>query len=200
MGTGIARPVTHRSTPWQRRTAYIGRPGPALAASLAVLALLLALGCSGHYKRGLRDLAVAPDQRLADRVEDMVEAARRARAAAEAAAAALRGASEADELSARARRRVNEAEAEAFEFARQELIVLDLLPPGDEAAATLREAMRDTAAALDETVRLLRRREAAPQAPSGDSGEAIDRAAAAVRALERQAAPWAAGRGAGLAG
>lgn len=101
-------------------------------------------GCANHYKGALRDLAMTPQERLADRIDGLERAARAAVGSLEAAWASSAGIEARTPL-------LNDAESWAFEYRRQVLIVGDVLPESN-AADALRDSMSALADALDEGI------------------------------------------------
>ena len=131
-------------------------------------------------------MARPPDQRLASRATAMMESAERALRAIEEADLAVSAAGpNHGQLAARPARLVNDAEAAVFEYARQILIVEDLVPAASGSGSTpspLRASMRAAHGSLSAAMKSLRHRadgasRGSSDASAGDSSssEAPDR-------------------------
>ena len=135
-------------------------------------------GCAGHYNAALHDLALSSQMRVAKRVEGMEGAAR---VALEGLEAAFESSSAGDGgLNAPDIRLLGEAEARAFEYRRQVLVVEDVLPDAHTAGA-LRGSMSALADALDEGVRALQ------NAPGAGPGPWAERASVGLQRVTRDA-------------
>jgi hypothetical protein len=126
------------------------RRGRAIWGRAAIIAAVVCTGCSSHYDEAMRDVALSPERRLEARVTSMERSADRAlRAISRAADVAQDRGQGSNREEARRARLANDAEAAAFEYSRQVLMVLDVLGDADTSPPPVSDPLRDSMRAAE---------------------------------------------------